>query len=98
MKLTVVLAPEQASRYTVICPAIPGCVSQGESVEDALANIREAIVLCLEVRRQDHLPPVVETPEVIARAIAECLRDRAEEGLPLTIETREVELGVGVQV
>jgi predicted RNase H-like HicB family nuclease len=98
MKLTVVLAPEQASRYTVICPAIPGCVSQGESVEDALANIREAILLCLEVRRQDHLPPVVETPEVIAREIEECLRDRAEEGLPLTIETREVELGVGVQV
>jgi predicted RNase H-like HicB family nuclease len=51
MKFTVVLAPEPASRYTVICPAIPGCVSQGESVEDALSNIREAILLCLEVRR-----------------------------------------------
>jgi hypothetical protein len=41
---------------------------------------------------QDRLPPVTETPEIIAREIEACLRDRAAEGLSLTIETREVEL------
>ena len=98
MKLTVILAPESRGGFSVICPAIPGCVSQGSSIEDAIANIREAIALCLEVRREDRLPVPEETPEIIARGIRECLEDRAEEGLPLTIETREVVLEVEVAV
>lgn len=98
MKLTVILEPEPDGAYSVICPAVPGCVSQGESLDAALANIREAILLCLEVRRADGLPPLVETPEIIAREIQECLEDRAAEGLPLTIETREVDVEVGVAV
>lgn len=92
MKLTVVLQPEAGGGYSVVCPAVPGCVSEGDSLEEALANVREAILLCLEVRRQDRLPPIRETPAVIASEIEACLRERAEEGLPLTIETREVEV------
>jgi predicted RNase H-like HicB family nuclease len=38
------------------CPSIPGCVSQGHSKEEALANVREAIALCLEVRAEHGLP------------------------------------------
>ena len=34
--------------YVVVCPSIQGCYSQGKTVEEALANIREAIELCLE--------------------------------------------------
>ena len=34
--------------YTVVCPSLPGCYSQGKTVSEALANIREAIELCLE--------------------------------------------------
>ena len=94
MKFTVILEPEAEDGYSVICPAIPGCVSQGDSLDEALANIREAILLCLEVRREDQVPLPVETPEMIAQEIRECLEDRAEDGLPLTIETREVEAGV----
>jgi predicted RNase H-like HicB family nuclease len=96
MKFTVVLEPESRGGYAVICPAIPGCVSQGNSLEEALGNIREAIVLCLEVRRESGLPPAAETPEIIAGEIQECLKDRAAEGLPLTIETREVDVEVEV--
>ncbi len=92
MKFTVVLEPEAAGAYSVICPAVPGCASQGDSLDDALANIREAILLCLEVRREQRTPEPVETPEVIAAEIEACLRDQAEEGMPLTIETREVEV------
>lgn len=38
--------------YVVTCPSIQGCHSQGKTVEEALANIREAIELCLEVMRE----------------------------------------------
>ncbi len=92
MKFTVILAPEAEGGYSVICPAIPGCVSQGDSLKEALASIREAILLCLEVRRDEGLPLAVETPETVSEEIRVCLRDRAEDGLPLTIETREVEV------
>jgi predicted RNase H-like HicB family nuclease len=96
MKFTVILEPEPGGGYSVICPAVPGCVSQGDDLAAALSNIREAILLCLEVLRSDGLAPVVETPELIAREIQECLEDRAAEGLPLTIETREIDVEVEV--
>jgi predicted RNase H-like HicB family nuclease len=39
---------EEYGGYVVACPSIPGCYSQGHTVEEAMANIREAIELCLE--------------------------------------------------
>ena len=39
---------EDYGGYVVVCPSLPGCYSQGKSVSEALANIREAIDLCLE--------------------------------------------------
>jgi antitoxin HicB len=39
---------EDYGGYVVGCPSIQGCYSQGKTVEEALANIREAIELCLE--------------------------------------------------
>ncbi len=98
MRFTVILAPEEDGGYSVICPAVPGCVSQGDSLPQALANICEAITLCLEVRRDKQMPAPAETPEVIAREIEAVLRDRAEEGLPLTIETREIDVEAEVAV
>ena len=92
MKFTVILEPELDGGYSVICAALPGCASQGDSLEEAMENIREAMVGWLEVNRKRGFPEPVETPEVIAREIEECLQDRVEEGLPLTIETREVEV------
>ena len=44
--------------------SIPGCVSQGETRDEALANIREAIAACLEVRAERGLPLTVETQQV----------------------------------
>ena len=98
MKFTVVLSPEADSGYSVVCPAVPGCVSQGDSLDEALANIREAILLCLEVRKAEGQASPVETPELVAEVIRACLEDRAEEGLPLTIETRIVDVESEVAV
>jgi len=98
MKFTVVISPEADGGYSVVCPAVPGCVSQGDSLEEALVNIREAILLCLEVRGEDGEAAPIETPELVAEEIKACLKDRAEDGLPLTIETRVVDVEAEVAV
>jgi predicted RNase H-like HicB family nuclease len=77
MKLTVILIPEAGGAYSVVCPALPGCTSQGSSLADAIENVREVAALCLEVRREDGLGSPVETPELIAKEIEACLLDRA---------------------
>jgi predicted RNase H-like HicB family nuclease len=48
MRLRVVLEPSDEGGYTVYVPSLPGCISEGDSREAALANIREAIELYLE--------------------------------------------------
>jgi predicted RNase H-like HicB family nuclease len=98
MKFTIVVQPEADDGYSVVCPSIPGCVSQGDTLDEALANIREAILLCLEVRSEQRQPAPAETPEIVAEEIRACLKDRADEGLPLTIETREIEVEAEVAV
>ncbi len=46
------------------CPAIPGCVSQGETKDEAIENIKDAIKICLEVRAEKGLPLTIETRQV----------------------------------
>ncbi|HVB61832.1 MAG: type II toxin-antitoxin system HicB family antitoxin [Ktedonobacteraceae bacterium] len=53
MRLKVVLEPSDDGGYTVYVPSLPGCISEGETVEDALKNIREAIELYLEPVEDD---------------------------------------------
>ncbi len=50
------------------CPSIPGCISQGDTKTESLANIREAIRLCLEVRAERGMPLTVETCRVEVKA------------------------------
>lgn len=50
MKLKVLIVPEEVGGYSVSVPALRGCYSEGETVDEALANIREAAELWLEVR------------------------------------------------
>jgi predicted RNase H-like HicB family nuclease len=61
MTFHVTLDRDEDGVWVVECPAIPGCVSQGASKEEALENIRQAIKLCLEVRAEQGLPLTVET-------------------------------------
>jgi predicted RNase H-like HicB family nuclease len=98
LTLTVILEPEERGGYSVHCPALPGCHSQGDTLDEALANIREAISGVMKVRQRDGLPPPKDTHAIVTKEIREILAGRAEDGLPLTIETRVVELPAGVAV
>ena len=49
MKLKVIIRPESVGGFSVSVPALPGCYSQGETIEEAMTNIREAAELWLEV-------------------------------------------------
>jgi predicted RNase H-like HicB family nuclease len=53
MKLQVLLEPSDEGGYTVTVPSLPGCISEGDSREEALANIQEAIALYLEPIEDD---------------------------------------------
>jgi predicted RNase H-like HicB family nuclease len=50
MKLNVVLEPSDEGGFTVFVPALPGCISEGETRDEALKNICEAIDLYLELQ------------------------------------------------
>jgi predicted RNase H-like HicB family nuclease len=64
MFFTSLLDRDEDGVWVVECPAIPGCVSQGKTREEALENIREALALCLEVRAEKGLPLTVETRQI----------------------------------
>lgn len=64
MKFVVTIDRDEDGVWVVECPSIPGCVSQGATKEEALANIRDAIKACLEVRSERGMPLTVETGEV----------------------------------
>ena len=60
MELSVTIDRDEDGVWIVECPAIPGCVSQGDTKVQALANIREAIALCMEVRAEQGLALNIE--------------------------------------
>ena len=65
MKYKVVLEPQEEGGYTVFVPTLPGCVSQGETAEEAMSNIREAIEVYLESLKEHGTPlPQIEEREV----------------------------------
>lgn len=64
MKFNVTIDRDEDGAWIVECPAIPGCVSQGATKEEALENIKEAISLCLEVRAEKGLPLTIEIRQV----------------------------------
>ena len=64
MRFVITLDRDEDGAWVAECPAIPGCVSQGESREEAQENVREAIVACLEVRAERGMPLTIETRSV----------------------------------
>ena len=64
VKLIVTIERDEDGMLVTECPAIPGCISQGKTEEEAMKNIRDAIRECLEVRAERGMPLTVATREV----------------------------------
>lgn len=52
----VIMEPQKEGGFTITVPSLPGCISEGDTYEEALKNIKEAIDLCLESLRLDGEP------------------------------------------
>jgi len=50
MKFNIIIEKDEDGRYVAECTDLPGCLSEGENLEDALENISEAIIGCLKSR------------------------------------------------
>lgn len=69
MEYTVILEPQKEGGYTVTVPTLPGCISEGDTIEEALSNIKEAIELFIEILKEDGKPiPQFVTKEVVINA------------------------------
>ncbi len=60
MKYTIIIEKGRESGYVAYAPALKGCVSQGETREEALSNIKEAMEAYVETLIEDGLPVVQE--------------------------------------
>lgn len=65
----VVIYPGEDEYWVAECPSLPGCVSQGRSKEEAIANIREAIDGYVKTLQEDHLPVPPERFDTILLAV-----------------------------
>lgn len=64
MQFIITVDRDEDGAWITECPSIPGCVSQGQTKDEAIANIQEAIQLCLEVRAEKGLPLTIETRQL----------------------------------
>lgn len=65
MKLIITLERDETGMIVAECPAIPGCISQGKTEDEAIVNIREAIAACVEARAANGLPVTVSVREFV---------------------------------
>ena len=68
----VLLEPDkEAGGYVAPCPALVGCFSQGETIEEVLKNIKEAILLCIEDMQAHGEPIPDDSATLIANILVE---------------------------
>ena len=65
----VILYPGEDGYWVVECPSLPGCVSQGETRQEAIANIKEAIEAYVAVLEEDGLPVPEDRFETMVVAV-----------------------------
>ena len=65
LKYTAIFEPAEEGGYTATIPALPGCITQGETFEEAKKMAKDAIKGYLSVLKEDHEPIPVESEEHI---------------------------------
>ena len=65
MRFKVIIQEAEEGGYIVSCPALPGCHSQGETIEEALENIKEAIIGCLESLAEERMKQLKDTGKIV---------------------------------
>ena len=65
----VIIYPGEDGYWVAECPSLPGCISQGKIIEEAIANIREAIQGYIATLEEDHLPVPPERFETLVVAV-----------------------------
>lgn len=66
----VLLEPDaKVGGYVVSCPALPGCYTQGDTIDEALENIKEVILLCLEDMQAQN-QPVFDMSRTLVSSVA----------------------------
>jgi antitoxin HicB len=68
-RFRVILEPNELGGYTVTVPLLPGCISEGDTRDEALANIKEAIELYIESLQADGEP--IPSEEAAEEAVVE---------------------------
>lgn len=78
---TVILSPDPDSGgFAAIVPAMPGALTQGDDLAEALRNAAEVMSLWLEVASERGQTPLLESPKLIADEVASVLEDRDAAG------------------
>jgi antitoxin HicB len=92
MKFRVIVEPDEDGVFVAECPALPGCVSQGNTREEAMANIRDAIQGYLDSLKKHGEPiPCGITEEIVeipASAASRCVRARMSSRLSVALATQ----------
>jgi predicted RNase H-like HicB family nuclease len=65
----VIIYPGEDDHWVVECPSLPGCITQGKTKEEAIANIKEAIQGYVKALEQDGLPVPEERFDSILLAV-----------------------------
>jgi antitoxin HicB len=91
-RYTVIIEPEVGGGYSIHCPGLPGCHSQGKTVEESLSNIKEAMMLVVDVIRDKRKKVPEETAEIVAEELRQILTAGAEDGLQLVNGTIKLSL------
>ncbi len=55
-RFKIILEKELSGGYSVFVPALNGCTTQGETIEECMKNAKEAILLYVESLKEDHIP------------------------------------------
>jgi predicted RNase H-like HicB family nuclease len=64
VKFLITILQDEDGTYVAECPTIPGCVSQGQTEEEAVENIKEAIMACIKVRSKEFMDLFIPTREI----------------------------------